>query len=73
MLKIQSRSFLKETDVARMWGITDRALQAMRLRGDGPPYHKIGRLVRYRLSDLELWLDQRRRTSTSNTGVGDAS
>ena len=28
----------------------------MRSRGDGPPFHKIGRLVRYSLEDVESYL-----------------
>jgi excisionase family DNA binding protein len=29
-------------------------------REDGPPYIKVGRLVRYRREDLDRWLDSRR-------------
>jgi hypothetical protein len=31
----------------------------MATRGGGPPYFKIGKLCMYRLSDLEMWIDQR--------------
>jgi predicted DNA-binding transcriptional regulator AlpA len=36
-----------------------------RMRGDGPPFVKPGRAVRYRESDLLQWLKARARRSTS--------
>jgi hypothetical protein len=41
-----------------------------RLTGDGPPYFKIGRKVIYRWGDVRAWLEQYRRTSTSQTTRG---
>lgn len=37
-------------------------LKHWRYRGKGPPYIKVQRLVRYRLSDLRLWMDRNSRT-----------
>lgn len=48
--------------------LSHRTLEAWRLRGGGPIYIKVGRAVRYRRSDLEAWLDARRRNSTSDPG-----
>ncbi len=45
--------------------ISPRTLQRWRLEGVGPTFVKLGRLVRYRQSDLEAFLDERARTSTS--------
>lgn len=40
--------------------------QKARLTGDGPPFLKIGHLVRYRRGDVRAWLaSQRRLQSTS--------
>lgn len=63
-------NILDETEAARFLGgdanpISTRTLQRMRLAGDGPPYLKLGRLVRYRESDLRAWLDGRARNSTA--------
>ena len=33
-----------------------------RCKGTGPAYIKVGRLIRYRLDDLDAWLDQGRVT-----------
>jgi predicted DNA-binding transcriptional regulator AlpA len=40
-------------------------LAKSRMRGDGPPFVKPGRAVRYRESDLLQWLKARARRSTS--------
>jgi predicted DNA-binding transcriptional regulator AlpA len=40
-------------------------LAKARMRGDGPPYVKLGRSVRYREGALVEWLKSRARLSTS--------
>ena len=45
---------------ARVIGLDHRTLEQWRYQGKGPPYLKVGRQVRYRLSDLQLWLEGRR-------------
>jgi hypothetical protein len=45
--------------------ISTRTLQRWRLEGVGPTYVKLGRLVRYRQTDLNSFLEERTRTSTS--------
>ena len=45
--------------------ISQRTLQRWRLEGVGPAFLKLGRLVRYRKSDLDRWVDAQRRASTS--------
>lgn len=48
--------------------LSSRTLQRQRQDGTGPAFIKIGRLVRYRQSDLDAWLADQRRLSTSDTG-----
>ena len=45
--------------------VSTRTMQRWRLEGVGPTYVKLGRLVRYRQSDLDAFLEERTRTSTS--------
>lgn len=45
-----------------------KTMQSWRLKGTGPAFLKIGRLVRYRRADLDSWLESRRRQSTSDKG-----
>jgi predicted DNA-binding transcriptional regulator AlpA len=37
-----------------------------RLTGDGPPFRKIGKSVRYFWPDVQSWLEAKTRTSTSD-------
>ena len=48
--------------------ISPRTLQRWRVEGVGPKWIKVGRLVRYRRSDLEAYLETRVRQSTSCVG-----
>lgn len=45
-----------EVVAATITGISVSSLQKMRVRGDGPPYAKLGSRVRYRVSDLETYV-----------------
>jgi hypothetical protein len=36
-----------------------RTMEDWRLRSIGPPFIRVGRSIRYRVTDLEAWLDQR--------------
>jgi predicted DNA-binding transcriptional regulator AlpA len=49
--------YLTEREVAEMGFASVRTLQAWRLQEKGPPYLHVERSVRYRLSDIEKWLD----------------
>lgn len=48
---------LKESDVASILNVTRSKLRADRLRGQGPPFRKYGRTVRYDAGDLQKWMD----------------
>ena len=45
-----------EAEAGLIVGLTPKALQSRRWRGEGPAYIKVGRLVRYRMSDLLAFL-----------------
>jgi len=46
-------------ETARILGISPVTLQQIRARGEGPPFFRIGRTVRYRLGDVITWRDER--------------
>jgi hypothetical protein len=47
--------------------LSRQALAIHRLKGTGPRYYKLGRLVRYRREDLDAWIAGRMRSNTSQT------
>jgi hypothetical protein len=56
---------LTEAEVARRQGRSVKTLQNQRVNGDGIPFLKLGRSVRYRLSDVIAWEEAGRCHSTS--------
>ena len=55
-----------EKIASEITGMSEQFLRQSRMDGvrvnrtAGPPYHKIGRSIRYKISDLTAWLDSRR-------------
>jgi predicted DNA-binding transcriptional regulator AlpA len=61
-----SRRTLRPEEVEDSYGISSSQLQKMRMRGDGPKYCKPShRMVLYRPTDIDTWLEQFRVASTS--------
>lgn len=52
-------------EAAQHIGLAVSTLEKARLYGNSPPYSKAGRSVRYRLSDLDSWMNARVVESTS--------
>jgi hypothetical protein len=50
---------------AALLGLSVSCLNKWRITGQGPAWHRCGRAVRYRRTDLASWLDANRRISTS--------
>ena len=59
---------LDQEKAAERLGVAPKTMEAWRHRGGGPPYLKIGRLCKYRSSDLQSWIEQNVRRSTSEAG-----
>ena len=67
------RETLYDTEaVAKALGCSPRTLEGHRVRGEGPTFVKVGRLVRYPESAVAEYLERQRRTSTSDNGVAAA-
>ena len=64
---------LTPIQAADFLSLTPRWLELKRYHGDGPPFVRVSaRCIRYRLSDIEDWVDCRIRTSTSDLGQNPA-
>ncbi len=66
----QNNQLLNENEIARQFGLPEKRLQALRCRGGGPKFIKVGRSVRYRAADVEAWLEANTKTSTSESQPG---
>ena len=65
---LAQRKMLRVAETARLLGLSVSFLNKLRCAGGGPTFRKIGRAVLYDPADLESWLADRRRVSTSDTG-----
>lgn len=59
---------LDERTVARMLNVAPATLQRWRWAERGPRFVKIGRLVRYKLSEISRFINEGERSSTSDNG-----
>jgi len=59
---------LDETAVAKRQARSVKTLRNQRVAGDGIPFLKLGRTVRYRLSDVIAWELSCLRSSTTDEG-----
>lgn len=68
-MEVLTSKKLRAPAAADYLGLAESTLAKMRWRGDGPPYSKAGpRIVVYDIADLDAWLSQGKRTSTSDAG-----
>jgi predicted DNA-binding transcriptional regulator AlpA len=56
---------LDQHEAAEILGVSVRTLERHRIAGTGPQYCRLGRLVKYRMGDLEEWVRQCLQKSTS--------
>lgn len=47
--------YLRPQDLSERWAVATKTLANARVRGEGPPYVKIGGSVRYSLADVEAY------------------
>ena len=63
--RARNEFFLTEKQLAIRWQTSLKKLQKDRLHGTGVQWVRIGRLVRYRLSDIIAWERDNTRQNTS--------
>jgi len=56
---------LTQRQCAEALALSERTLERFRVSGVGPKFVRMGKSVRYRLNDVEVWLASRLRGSTS--------
>jgi predicted DNA-binding transcriptional regulator AlpA len=64
---IDRDAFINERSAAEFLGVSQKALQVWRVRGEGPRFARISaRAIRYRRSDLIEWMQSKMKNSTSD-------
>lgn len=53
-------AWLSATDLAEWLRVPAATVYRWRYHGTGPVGHRVGRHLRFRLADVEVWLDSRR-------------
>ena len=54
-MSVKRQDLLETVHAADELGLSPRTLEGWRRRGEGPPYLKIGRRVKYRAEDIEVF------------------
>ena len=62
---VTKKDRLNNEEAAQYLGLKAATLNKWRVFGEGPPFIKVGRLVRYRRTDLDAYLSRRLVQSTS--------
>ncbi len=62
---VTQRLFIAE-DAATYLGLAVQTLAKLRWSGDSPPYCKVGRRVLYDREEMDAWISERKRRSTSD-------
>ena len=65
-----SPDYLSTKQASERYGLSESWLTKLRVFGTGPEHLKVGRRVLYERSRFEGWLNQHRRTSTSESVGG---
>jgi len=60
--------YLSTTEAAQITGLSAAWFERSRWAGNGPPFVKLGRAVRYPSDELHAWMRSHLRTSTSMEG-----
>ena len=57
---------LRTLEAATYTGLSKSTLEKLRVTGGGPEYAALGRVVVYRIEDLDAWVFAHKRRSTSD-------
>jgi hypothetical protein len=62
-------TYLRTKEAAERLRVSPSFLEKRRVYGDGPPYTTAGKIVLYAVEELDRWLAERTRCSTSERGL----
>ena len=62
-----SEFLVDQDEIAKRLLVAPKTLEAWRSRGGGPPFCRVGRLIRYSPRLVQQWVEQNVRQSTSES------
>ena len=68
-----TQHYLNTKQAAVYLGLSHQYLEIARHKGGGPQYIKLAKAVRYRLEDLDDWMDNHIQKHTAEMSLSDAS
>lgn len=57
---LRDRQLISPQQVAKLAGLAPKTVYNMSSNGEMPPAYRFGSRVRYSMSDVEVWLEERR-------------
>jgi hypothetical protein len=68
--RMETANLLTESEAAAHLSVLPGRLKWLRIAGDGPPHIRVSdRVIRYRLSDLDRWIESRASSLSHTTEV----
>jgi len=67
---VDRRRLMRPDELAAFLGIPLATIYRWRSRGDGPRGIRVGRHVRYRVEEVERWLDEQQSAHSSTSATG---
>lgn len=68
-VRFSPAKLLTPAEVGEWLALAPQTLAHWRMRGQGPPFVKVGRVVRYRAADVQAWLDSKCMVSTQGSSL----
>ena len=72
-MALEHIELLSTADYGKLTRRKPQSIRRERMRGDGPPYIRLGRCVFYRATDIEEWFESKKVRNTAEETVREAS
>lgn len=57
---METQKWIDEKEVSKITGIAVQTLRNWRFQQTGPPYYKLGRMIRYGVEDLNRFMEEKK-------------
>ncbi len=60
LIIVPNKQYLTQKQVSNLYNLPESSLEKWRNRKVGPPYHKLGKHIRYCQNEVDEWVGQRK-------------